>query len=126
MPKFYYYCLFFLVIDIGSSNDPTFSRDNSGSVGVGATKKVISYDERRKAKGKQWKSLVSKPGKQSKTQGTDVSIVISLFEWNVKAGKLKPKRGKRVALVIPNTATYACILKKVVDKLRAFHSDCFD
>ena len=114
------------MIDASSLNDPTSSGDNSGSVGFGATKKVMSYDEHGKSKGKQWKSLVFKTGKQSKTQGTDVSILTSLFKWNVKAGKFKPKRGKRVALVISNTVTYACILKKAVDKWRAFHSHCFD
>jgi hypothetical protein len=85
----------------------------------------MSYDDYRKSKGKQWKSLVSKSGK-SKTQEVDVTILISFFEWNLKEAKLKPRRGKRMTLVVSNTAPYASILKKAVEKWRAFNCDCFD
>ena len=76
--------------------------------------------------GKQWKSLVSKSGKQSKKQGDEVTITIGLFEWNMKEAKLKPKRGKRVALAVSNTASYASILKMAVEKWRAYHCDCLN
>ena len=84
----------------------------------------MSYDEYRNSKGKQWKSLVSK----SKKQRNDVTITVAigLFEWNIKEAKLKPKRGKRIALTISNTAPYASILKTAVEKWRAYHCDCFN
>ena len=44
----------------------------------------------------------------------------------MKEAKLKPKRGKRVALAVSNTASYASILKMAVEKWRAYHCDCFN
>ena len=86
-------------------------------IDASSAKKVMSYNEYRNSKGKQWKSLVSK----SKKQGNDltVTVAIGLFESNIKEAKLKPKRGKRMALTIFNTASYASILKTAVEKWRA-------
>lgn len=84
----------------------------------------MSYDEYRNSKGKQWKSLVSKSKKQR--NDVTVTVAIGLFEWNIKEAKLKPKRGKRMALTISNTAPYASILKTAVEKWRAYHCDCFN
>ena len=89
-----------------------------------ASKKVMWYDEYRNSKGKQWKSLVSKSKKQR--NDVTVTVAIGLFEWNIKEAKLKPKRGKRIALTISNTAPYATILKTAVEKWRAYHCDCFN
>ena len=59
-------------------------------------KKVKSFSEFHKSKGKQWKSLVSKTcGKKGKNPEGNVQIQIGLFEWNLKDMKLKPKRGKK-------------------------------
>ena len=90
-------------------------------------KKVKSFSEFHKSKGKQWKSLVSKTcGKKGKNPEGNVQIQIGLFEWNLKDMTLKPKRGKKVALTVSNVAPYADILQKAVDKWKAFHSDCYD
>ena len=90
-------------------------------------KKVKSFSEFHKSKGKQWKSLVSKTcGKKGKNPEGNVQIQIGLFEWNLKDMKLKPKRGKKVSLTVSNVAPYADILQKAVDKWKAFHSDCYD
>ena len=90
-------------------------------------KKVKSFSEFCKSKGKQWKSLVSKTSeKKGKNKEGNVQISIGLFEWNLKHMKLKPKRGKKIALTVSNIAPYAHILEKAVDKWKAFHSDCYD
>ena len=90
-------------------------------------KKVKSFSEFRKSKGQQWKSLVSKTSeKKGKNKEGNVQISIGLFEWNLKHMKLKPKRGKKVALTVSNIAPYSHILQKAVDKWKAFHSDCYD
>lgn len=87
----------------------------------------MSFEDYRKAKGKQWKSLVSKPaGGKSKSNESSVTITIGLYEWHTKENKLKPKRGKRMALVVLSTEPYSSLLEKAVKKWRSFHSDCFD
>lgn len=88
-----------------------------------AEKKVKSFNEFKKAKGKEWKSHVSK---KEKNMDGNVSINIGLYEWNCKDRKLKPKRGKRTALTVSNTAPYAEVLCNAVNKWKLFHSDCYD
>ena len=53
---------------------------------------------------------------RSQRNNITVTVAIGLFEWNIKEAKLKPKRGKRMALTISNTAPYASILKTAVEK----------
>ena len=88
-------------------------------------KKVKSFSDFQKLKGKQWKSLVTN-SKKGKNAVVDVKISIGLYEFSPKDMKLKPKRGKRMALTVSNVAPYAEILKKAVDKWESFHSDCYD
>lgn len=77
----------------------------------------MSFEDYRKAKGKQWKSLVSKPaGGKSKSNESSVTITIGLYEWHTKENKLKPKRGKRMALVVLSTEPYSSLLEKAVKK----------
>ena len=55
-------------------------------------KKVRSFADFQKLKGKQWKSLVTN-GKKGKNAAIDVKISIGLYEFSPKDIKLKPKRG---------------------------------
>ena len=40
--------------------------------------------------------------------------------------RLKPKRGKRIALTVSNKAPCNVILEKTMEKFKAYHSDIFD
>lgn len=65
----------------------------------------------------------------SKKQGDkemDVQIMVGMMHFSEKDMRLKPKRGKRVALSVSNKAPYRVILEKAVAKFRAYHSDIFD
>ena len=44
---------------------------------------------------------------------------------HISDSKLKPKRGKRVALRVSPDDTYHDILEKAVEKWSAYHSDCY-
>ena len=106
---------------------PAVSTNDSNR--AAAAKNVMSYEDYRASKGKQWKSLVSKSGgKKSKSQAkeTNVTISIGLYQWHPKEGRLKPRRGKRMALVVSSTEPYASLREKAVKKWKDFHSDCFD
>jgi len=67
---------------------------------VQAQPRVKSFSSYRTTKGMMWKSRVSKSTKQCKEKEEDVGIFIGLIEWSDKELKLKPKRGKRLALRI--------------------------
>ena len=76
----------------------------------------MSFDDYRKSK--HWKSLVSKGTKKGKMSPQEVTIIISLYEWNDK--------GKIILLKVSPVDPYARILEKAVTKWRDFHSDCFN
>ena len=81
------------------------------------------------AKGKQWFSKVKGgKAKSSKTSTVDqeVLIYIGLIEWNEKDSVLKPKRGKRVALRISNSAKSSLIRQKAEEKWKAYYSNFYD
>ncbi|CAB4041588.1 Hypothetical predicted protein, partial [Paramuricea clavata] len=86
----------------------------------------MSLEDYRKSKSKHWKSLVSKGTKKGKQSPQEVTIIISLYEWNDKEDKLKPKRGKRISLKVSPVDPYARILEKAATKWRDFYSDCFN
>lgn len=88
-------------------------------------KKVKSFADFQKFKGRQWKSLVSN-SKKDKNPGGDVKISIGLYEFHPKDMRLKAKRGKRMALTVSNIAPYAEILGKAINKWKSFHGDCYD
>ena len=52
-----------------------------------------------------------------------MTIAIGLLEWKEK--RLKPARGKRIALRVSNNAPYTEILSKAVKKWKAYHSDLY-
>ena len=56
----------------------------------------------------------------------EVQIMIGMMYVCEKGMRLKPKRGKRLALSVSNKAPYNVILEKAVDKFKAYHSDIFD
>jgi hypothetical protein len=80
--------------------------------------KPMSFEDYRKSKSKHWKSLVSKGTKKGKMSPQEVTIIISLYEWNDKC--------KRILLKVSPVDPYARILEKAVTKWRDFHSDCFN
>lgn len=51
---------------------------------------------------------------------------MGLMEFHDKEMKLKPKRGKRLALRTSNQSTYKCVLEKAKEKWKNYNSDCFD
>ena len=74
----------------------TSSLESNSTNRVAAAKNVATFEDFKRSKGKQWKSLMSKSaGKTSKAQESDVTITIGLFEWHPKKEKLNPKRGIR-------------------------------
>ena len=60
---------------------------------------------------------------KGKPKEEEVTITIGLLEWKEK--RLKPVRGKRIALRVSNHAPYAEILSKAVKRWRAYHSDLY-
>ena len=61
--------------------------------------------------------------KKGKPKEEEVTIAIGLLEWKEK--RLKPARGKRIALRVSNNAPYTEILSKAVKKWKAYHSDLY-
>ena len=53
-------------------------------------------------------------------EGTDVQINIGLMEWNETLMKLKVRRGKKLMLIVSNTAPYHIIKEKAIMKWSAF------
>lgn len=53
-------------------------------------------------------------------------INIRLLEWKGKQRALKSLRGKKLALRIPNTATYSLLRSKAEEKWKSFHSNLYD
>ena len=84
---------------------------------------VKSFSDFRKSKGKEWKAMVSK---KQVDKEVDVHIMIGMMYYCEKDMRLKPKRGKRVALSVSNKAPCNVILEKAMDKFKAYHSDIVD
>ena len=99
------------------------------SSSVKSSKYVKSFTEYKTAKGKQWCSKV-KGGKAkgTKTSAADrkVLIYIGLLEWNEKENVLKPKRGKKVALRISNSAKSSLVHQKAEEKWKAYHRNLYE
>ena len=83
-----------------------------------------SFSFYKKLMSKEWKSSVS--NKASANKESTVQIVIGLMEFSEKEQRLKPKRGKRIALHISNEAPYRVILERAVEKWKAYQSDSYD
>jgi len=73
-------------------------------------------------KSQEWKSSTSKKPEKDVT----VQIMIGMMQVNKKEMRLKPKRGKRIALNISSKASYRAILEKAIDKWKSFNSDIYD
>lgn len=88
---------------------------------VDTPKALKSFEQFRKLKGKQWKSKFSK-----KTE-KDEEVIISggLLEWKETDMKLKPVRGKRIALRVSNKAPYTVIFSKAIEKWKAYQSQLY-
>ena len=53
-------------------------------------------------------------------------IYIGLLKWKDKRRTLKPLRGKKLALRIPNTATYSLLRSKANEKWKSYNSNLYD
>ena len=99
------------------------------SSSVKSSKSVKSFSEYKTAKGKQWYSKVkSGKAKGTKTSAADqeVLIYIGLLEWNEKENVLKPKRGKKVALRISNSAKSSLVRQKAEEKWKAYYRNLYE
>ena len=83
-----------------------------------------SFTEYKASKGKQWKSRVTMKSKKDKIE--DVVIQVGLLEWNDRERKLKPKRGKRMALRVSLKDPYVTIRKKAIEKWKNYHRNLYD
>lgn len=89
-------------------------------------KKIKSFADFRKAKGKQWKKSVSpKNSDERRSKEREVCINIGLLEWNYKENVLKPKRGKKLVLRTSNKVNYKTLCNKAVEKWKAFYSHLY-
>ena len=88
-----------------------------------SSKSVKSFSEYKTAKGKQWYSKV-KGGKAKgiKTSAADQEVL----EWNGKENVLKPKRGKKVALRISNSAKSSLVRQKAEEKWKAYYRNLYE
>ena len=83
-------------------------------------KKLKSFETFTSLKSNQWSQKVH--SNKKKKQKEDVVTNIGLVR--ISDSKLKPKRGKRVALRVSTDDTYYDILEKAVEKCSTYHSDC--
>eukprot|EP00794_Sanderia_malayensis_P012930 gene12930-14262_t len=111
--------------EITTASSPV-SLSNLASTPTAPAPRVRSFSEFKKAKGTQWKTLVTKKKSDKDADGKDVQINIGLIEWSDMAMKLKVKRGKKMMLAVSNTAPYFEIKEKALAKWSAFHSDVFE
>ena len=85
-----------------------------------------SFASFRKSKGKEWKSRVTKSGKEEKKKNEDVVVHFGLMEWNEKEQILKSKRGKRLPLRVSPNASYVTLRQQAEEKWKTFHSNLYD
>eukprot|EP00794_Sanderia_malayensis_P016405 gene16405-18042_t len=111
--------------EITTASSPV-SLSNLASTPTAPAPRVRSFSELKKAKGTQWKTLLTKKKSDKDADGKDVQINIGLIEWSDMAMKLKVKRGEKMMLAVSNTAPYFEIKKKALAKWSAFHSDVFE
>ena len=90
--------------------------------GVDTPKPLKSFEQFRKIKGKQWKTKCTK--KKEKDE-EEVTIAVGLLEWKETEMKLKPVRGKRIALRVSNKAPYQAIRSKAIEKWKAYQSHLY-
>ena len=85
---------------------------------------IKSFTEYKASKGRQWKSRVTSKSKKDKIE--EVVVQVGLLEWNDRERKLKPKRGKRMALRVSLKDPYATIRKKAIEKWKNYHKNLYD
>ena len=94
-----------------------------------SSKSVKSFIEYKIAKGKQWYSKVKggkAKGTKTSTADQEVLIYIGLLDWNEKENVLKPKRGKKVALRISNSAKSSLVRQKAEEKWKAYYRNLYE
>ena len=65
--------------------------------------------------------------KLKKDKIEEVVIQVGLLEWwNDPERKLKPKRGKRMALRVSLKDPYTTIRKKAIEKWKNYHANLYD
>ena len=84
----------------------------------GVVRLVLSIHDKHftEFKGKQWKTKCSK-----KTKIEKVAILVGLLKWKETGMKLKPARGKRIAVRVSNKAPYPAIFSRAIEKWKVYH-----
>ena len=92
-----------------------------------SSKAVKSLKEFRLAKGKQWKSRVSKEKHidEKKADDSPTAINIGLMEYCIKTETLRTKRGKRMMLGVSKDAAPKALLESAIEKFKAFNANLF-
>jgi hypothetical protein len=113
------------------SSNPSFSSASnlksgcaSGSEKVDKVGKVKSFSQYRKLKGSEWEKKVK--GKEKDKADDVINIFIGLLQWRQLDRKLKPARGKRIALRVSNEAPYAELCTQALLKWKAYQSNIYD
>ena len=111
---------------------PTGSKPSETKGLFGRVLNFKQYYEKKTGLGRQVVSGKVKKGKgkgteeKDKVQNLEVTIFIGLMKWSEEDLKLKPMRGKRVALKVSREAPYKFLCEKAVEKWKAYHNNLYD
>lgn len=102
-------------------------KPNGGSFGRVDVKSFIQY---KASNGRPNKAQLGKGKKKKKevdeNSEKDVVINIGLMTWDVDNEILKEKRGKRLPVRVPISATYKVLLERATEKWKNVHSNCYE
>ena len=87
---------------------------------LACSRKIKSFETFQSFKSSQW----SQKGKSKKKKKHEDAIANIGFMF-VSEGRLKPKRSKRVALLVSINDSYYSILRKAIEKWSAYHNNCY-
>ena len=88
---------------------------------LACSRKIKSFETFQSFKSSQWSQ--KEQSKKKKKQEDDVINIGFMF---VSESRLKPKRGKRVALRVSINDSYHSILRKAIEKWSAYHNNCYN
>ena len=83
-------------------------------------RKIKSFETFQSFKPTQWSHKI-----QSKKKKKQNDVIINTGLMFVSEGRLKPKRDKRVALIVSINNSYHSILMKPIENWSAYHSNCY-
>jgi hypothetical protein len=89
------------------------------------------YYEKKTGTGRQFPSNKEKKGKgkgtdvKAKSLNQEVVIFIGLMKWSDEYLKLKPMRGKHLALKVYKEDPYKVLCEKAIEKWKAYNPDLY-